>query len=333
MLFVCVTVRLQEGRTPVWQSDIKDPTGVSAHAAAILQAEQRGSAPLRRVPQDIVDSVDKALKELELDSAQEVPIKKEGTKTAQERVETGSVTKADGGSVSDLSVNLSLFYLYERQRDPSNDLRTKLGKCAALFQRATKAPALALNAKRKEWERWEEFVSRLACLAFHMYMVQSCYGVLQPGEVSGFLERLGMTDARNFLVKHLHCCRQPERFFEGLAVLELSGTPTDDLFKQWTTLMSDNRSLIWPETLKPLFGAKPSNSDTSSKDARRDAAHMYYVLLLYGATRHGCSPLERTNDHEQWEELVEDEKTKRGRAGCSSCSSGGCCFRCCEGQF
>jgi hypothetical protein len=277
------------------------PVGVCADATAILQrlssikadaAAAAADSPASSAAgaADAAESrakAEKALQQLE---------------AAKLRVVQGRVTSPDGVLVSDVSVNLSLFYLHEQQPEASDGVKKLLDACVALFERAKEAPLLDTLQKGKpstEWVRWEEFVSRLACLAFHMYLVQSCYGVKRPETAEACRALIGMEAARDFLLAHIDCSRQPERFLEGLAVLELCGTSTEDRLAQWYGRMRATPKHVYPESLQPLFDGPHAQPHCNTSQALGDIVHMYDVILLYGTSRRAqrCRALVRTPAH------------------------------------
>jgi hypothetical protein len=155
----------------------------------------------------------------------------------------------------------------------------------------------------------EDVTSMLASLAFHMYLVQTSYGVRRPATSADCLQLIGMGKASAFLRAHISSSRQPERFFEGLALLELCGVDTIQLLSDWLDSMRARRGpSIYPPVLKPvlLVDKKASTTSSPKKCQPEDitpVSHMYDVLLLYSLTRSqrpGYTPLQRTKAHVKW---------------------------------
>jgi hypothetical protein len=211
------------------------------------------------------------------------------------------VSRRSGQAVGELIVALCLAYFTERQPFPSEPMRRLLHQCTGLFPATTAFAAVEYgepwrtpyrpDKAGKPWERWEEWVSRLASLAFHMYLVQSCYGVKRPETAEACRALIGMEAARDFLLAHIDCSRQPERFLEGLAVLELCGTSTEDRLAQWYGRMRATPKHVYPESLQPLFDGPHAQPHCNTSQALGDIVHMYRrptpPLLQLALTRHG----------------------------------------------
>lgn len=143
-------------------------------------------------------------------------------------------------------------------------------------------------------EGWADWVSRMASLAFHLLLVQTHYGSAAPApDVCAGLK--GMEHACRFLLQYLLLSRQPERFIEGLTVLEMCGHRTDTHLLQWVDCIRREHSArsragiiaLWPRSLASVtVGPTPPSSKKSSSSANlADLLHMGAVMLMYGAAR------------------------------------------------
>ena len=140
----------------------------------------------------------------------------------------------------------------------------------------------------------EEWLSRLAVLAYHVLLVQTFYGTRLPRTAQECCALVGMQEACTMLQAHGILSRQPERFLEGLIVLQLCGHPTSQLLLDWHKQMTTAPSLggkpIFPSVLQrvctdpdPLQRAQASSGPINSARQIADVLHFDIVLLMYAA--------------------------------------------------
>ena len=138
----------------------------------------------------------------------------------------------------------------------------------------------------------EEWVSRLAVLAYHLLLVQTGYGVQLPEGSSSCLALVGMQQACTMLLAHGTSSRQPERFLEGLIVLQLCGYSTSGMLRRWE--QQHNRKAaptsgdfcIWPHVLQRVVCADAAAKPPFTVPGMlADLLHLHIVLLMYAAVK------------------------------------------------
>ncbi len=130
----------------------------------------------------------------------------------------------------------------------------------------------------------EDWVSRLAVLAFHLFLVETGYGTYTatPAQAMGG-GIIGMRAACTFLKRQLMVSRQPERVFEGFALLEKCGVSTAGMVVEWSHKLQFMD--VWPPSLKKLMLLNSASvSVTSSIGALSDMKHWDMVLMIYAAS-------------------------------------------------
>jgi hypothetical protein len=160
----------------------------------------------------------------------------------------------------------------------------------------------------------EECVSQLSVLAYHVLLVQTNYGIQLPASPSQALKLVGMKDACKMLRAHGTVSRQPERFLEGLCVLQLCEGNTTALFCEWEEqhCRRDKKpaEAIWPPVLKQVLlpGAGLALSSLRNAQQVADVVHWRMVLFMYAAIVDVRLPVElRAAEEEKAEEEKAEE--------------------------
>jgi len=157
-------------------------------------------------------------------------------------------------------------------------------------RRATKK---APDCERLEADE-EEWVSQLAVLAYHALLVQTGYGVKMPASAADCRALVGMEAACAMLLAHDTTSRQPERFLEGLCVLQLCGSDTTALLHRWmqrhATAPQRSRAKllpIYPTVLQRIVGSNKAGAAAPIQSPRQlaDVMHFHIVLVMYAGTR------------------------------------------------
>ena len=163
-------------------------------------------------------------------------------------------------------------------------LQTTIRRCVApLFIAAAEQQPLAAHASSEDW------VSLLAVLAYHVLLVQTRYCISLPHSSDQCRSLAGMQEACTMLLAHGITSRQPERFLEGLIVLQLCGHTTSMMLLDWHARMASAPTAgvrsIYPAVLQRVMGglqqARGARLTTASQLA--DVLHMRIVLLMYAA--------------------------------------------------
>ena len=176
-------------------------------------------------------------------------------------------------------------------------LQRGLKHVVPVFQAAAQ---LARNStQNKVSTEEEECISQLAVLAYHVLLVQTKYGIELPDALEQRKALVGMKDACDMLLAHGGRSRQPERFLEGLCVLELCGHATSGLLSRWYQRMQvqkDAKAAVWPAILQPALALRPAEGRLSAIKASMlaDLSHWRIVLLMYAAIVKVRLPVELT---------------------------------------
>ena len=156
----------------------------------------------------------------------------------------------------------------------------------------------------------EECVSQLAVLAYHVLLVQTKYGVelAATPDPQACKQLIGMKEACTMLLAHDTRSRQPERFLEGLCVLELCGHSTSGLLFHWHERMrSDVTAPCYPAVLQqalhlPRRQKAPKAADSLINAAGlADVIHWRIVLFMYAAIVRVRLPVELAPSREEEE--------------------------------
>ena len=190
-------------------------------------------------------------------------------------------TASFGATFRSLTVELCNIFFLSAPGSENSPL-----SCPALHQCLHKLPALFSAANDCTWSaegrgcgKWEDLVSQLAVLAYHALLVQTTYGFRMFN--AGAAGCVGMAEACHFLRKHLHLSLQPERYLEGLIVLQLcGGDSTLAMIEPWRqTFNKDKR--VWPSCLEAACDFAGSSSVPPVARHLDAVMHFDTVLMMY----------------------------------------------------
>lgn len=186
-------------------------------------------------------------------------------------------------TLPNLTIHLCGMFLAGATPQQLNDIITQ---SLFVFDLPFNRALAAYGAKgERNYSDWDEWISWLAVYAYHVMLVQTGYGEEMPPTGAACANLLAMAEAIPVLERYLPHTRQPERFIEGLTLLEFCGHPTDQMLNQWLASLNegDQRRRVYPDSLAQLVPVVCDGSVPLKASGLSDMIHFDSVLVMYYA--------------------------------------------------
>jgi hypothetical protein len=164
---------------------------------------------------------------------------------------------------------------------PSACLSQSLNEASLLFKRASSILRTVDLFSMQRGLNWADVVALLFILAYHMLLVQTCYGTRMP-QPTTVAKMVGMKEACAFIQQHAFQCTQLEALLEGVTTLVFCGGPVAVLIlSEWLCRCKRNvlTACNWPTAVAHALSSS-LNASATQLQATTTASNVLQLIHL-----------------------------------------------------